>query len=281
MEKIKKDTSKATKKASIKAEQRRNDSIERLKEVAPTCYTLSDVCEKADVPHATFESWATKTPKLREEIKALLAKNFTVKKQTLSTGEKELTFTYADVKKHGKKYTDNDKNKIVDIVCYAVENGISVDQICKELGLSPILFFRWANADGSQAFLYAVEKYAESKKNRQFHVNEADTFTARQMLQARLERRTLTNTTLHYETRGLEGEKAILKGKTVHEREIEADLPSIALLLNNLDPSFKKVGLSQALIDTDEFIDMTVEQLEALLVVEDARLKILNSNGED
>jgi hypothetical protein len=153
--------------------------------------------------------------------------------------------------------------------------------MCTQVGLCIQSFFQWINPEHSRTFPYAVEKYAEAKKTRQLMMDELLNHKATITLQDRLAPRTLTNTTLHYETRGAHGETTVLKGKTVHERQVEPDMTAIAQVLNNLNPSFKKAILGVAGIDANEFVDMTVEQLEALLVAEDARLKLLDKPQQD
>jgi hypothetical protein len=273
MEKIKRDTSKIRAKASLKAEEKRHIAIARLKEIAVNCYTLTDALHEAKIPLPTFEGWAKKTPTLKKDITSLFKKNFAVRKQEISSNEYELTFTYTDT--IGRPYNEQDKIKLVDMICYAYINGISITTICGELKLGPTTFFQWINPRNANTFPYAAEKYAESKETRQLMMDELLNHKATITLQDRLAPRTLTNTTLHYETRGAHGEKTVLKGKTVHERQVEPDMTAIAQVLNNLNPSFKKAILGAAGIDTTEFVDMTVEQLEQALIAEDARLKLL------
>lgn len=272
-------TENATKKASQTAEAKRRMAINCMKEIAVNCYTLTDVCEKANVEMRNFENWCKKNPKLKEEIKSLLKKNFKVRKQEFDNGEKEITFTYADIVKDGSRYTDEDKRKIVDMICYAVENGIPINHMCQQLNFPVFYFFRWANPEHVNHYPYASEKYAEAKKTRRIMINDMDVFTARTKLQSRLENREVTNTTLHYETRGANGENEILKGKTVHKRTLEADLPAISLVLNNLDSDFNKKMLTQEQIDGEEFVNMNAEQLREELEKERARRELLDSGN--
>lgn len=272
-------TENATKKASQTAEAKKRIAITRIKEMAVNCYTLTDVCEKSGVEMRTFENWCKKNPKLRDEIKELLKKNFKVRKQVFENGDREITFTYADVVKNNARYNDEEKRKVTDMLCYAVENGIPIAQICKEIDFSMSLFFKWVNPEHGSHYHYASEKYSEAKKTRRLMINDMDVFTARTKLQSRLENREVTNTTLHYETRGANGENEILKGKTVHKRTLEADLPAISLVLNNLDGDFNKKMLTQEQIDSEEFVNMNAEQLREELEKERARRALLDSGS--
>ena len=267
----------ASKKASQSAEAKKRLIIDKMKSIAVDCYTITDVCDKVGITIQTFDNWCNKTPKLRDDIKSLFRKNFAVRKQTFENGEKELTFTYADVVRDGSRYTDEDKRKIVGMICYAVENGIPITHICRELNFSTPHFFQWANPEHSNHYPYASEKYAEAKKTRRLMINEMDVFTARAKLQSRLENRQVENTTLHYETRGTKGETEILKGKTVHQRTVEPDMPAISLVLNNLDNDFNKRMLTQEQMDGEEFVNMTAEQIREELEKETARRELLDS----
>ena len=207
---------------------------------------------------------------------------FTVRKQSLGNGETEITFTFADIQKsNGTRYDDKEKRKIIDIVCYAFTNGVPVENMCNQLGVSFMTFYRWVNSESKQAFLYGVEKYKEAKETLRFMINETDVFTARAKLQSKLTLRKVTNTTLHYETKGVHGEEIILKGKTVHERTVEPDLSSIQFVLSNLDDDFSKKRLEQKQMDDLEIEYMTAEQILLEIEKERERKALLNSSFDE
>lgn len=250
--------------------------IEKLRAIAPTCYTLMEALELSAIPQTTFKTWCKSNEALNSEIKSLLKRVISVRKQTVSTGDTELTFTYQDVRNQ-KNYKEDEKRKFVDMICYAIENGVQVSSACKAFDVSQSTFFRWVSPTSNQSFPYAVEKYAESSSLIRFMSNEIDVFNARMILQSKLEERKVTNTTLHYETRGVNGEQEILKGKTVHERTVEPELAAVALVLNNLDSDFNKKAINQALIDTEEFAHMTADMLREEIEKERARKQLLDS----
>ena len=207
---------------------------------------------------------------------------FTVRKQSLGNGETEITFTFADIQKsNGTRYDDKEKRKVIDIVCYAYINGVPVENMCNQLGVSFMTFYRWVNPTSKQAFPYGVEKYNEAKETLRFIVNETDVFTARAKLQSKLTLRKVTNTTLHYETRGVHGEEVVLKGKTEHERMIEPDLQAISLVLSNLDDDFSKKRLEQKQMDDLEIEYMTAEQIQIEIDKERARKALLDSSLDE
>jgi transposase-like protein len=212
---------------------------------------------------------------VKKKLPKLTGDTFRVRKTKTETGENELVFTYADILR-SHRYSDDEKKKIIDIVCYAYEQGVSIESICKELGVSAMTVYRWVSPNSVNAFKYGVERYKYAKEVFNFAINENDVFKARARLAAKLDERKVVNTTLYYENK--DGEMT-LKGKTETERVIEPDITAIQLILKNLDTDFKKVKGTETVDLYEELQYMTAEELEIELAKEKERGATLSESN--
>ena len=251
--------------------------IELIKSKASEHFTLTQLLESCDVPHTTYAEWCKIHPDLSEFVKDSLKKSFTVRQTRTEQGAVELTFTFDEIRRRrGQHYTEEEKTKLIDIICYAFERGVSILDASKAMSLDYQTFYNWVLPTSSTAFQYGVERYKQSKEMRKSVRADIEVFTARASLASKLAERKVVNETRHYEVKGLEGEVKLI-GKTEHEVTKEADMSAIQFVLNNLDEDFKKT--IEIKDDDSEFVNMTAEEIEAEIVKEQQK-RLLLENGE-
>ncbi len=257
-------------------------AFDALIEHAPKYRTVESLCEGIGLPSITYYKWTEDRPDIRKAVTDNLAERYSIRSQESDDGSVTITIHLSDAQAYlHKRYTEEQKTQLTDMICYAYEKGVSIAVSCKALKMDDSTFFSWANPEAPNYFPYTYERYKLAKMTRKMSLEEADTFTARVALNAKLRNRVVTNTTRYYEVSGIEGEKVILKGITEQEKTVHPEISAIALVLNNLDPDFRKATAGGQMIDDKDYRYLSDEELIEELNKEQERQKILNPVIDD
>ena len=257
-------------------------AFDALIEQASKYTTIESLCDGIGLPTITYYRWTEDRPDIRKTVTDNLAERYSIRSQECDDGSITITIHLSDAQAYlNKRFSEDQKTQLTDMICYAYEKGVSIAVSCKALKIDDSTFFNWANPESPNYFPYAYERYKLAKATRKMSLEEADTFTARVALGAKLRNRVVTNITRYYEANGVEGEHVVLKGITEHEKTVYPEISAIALVLNNLDPDFRKATAGGQMIDDKDYRYLSDEELLQELTKEQERQNILNGIKND
>lgn len=255
-------------------------AFKTLLENAHQYFTVESLCDGIGLNFATYYKWTEDREDVRKDIMSKLAKRFTMSKRE-STGGNLVTIeiTYEEAKRARTNYfTPEERERYVELICYAYEMGVSVLESCTALGLHQSTFFKWINPDSPIAYTYAHDRFKLAKATRQAAHNEMLSFTARTSLMDKLTERKITNTTEVFEIKGGD-EQPVLKERRVTDKTYMPEMSAIALTLNNLDVDFRKATAGGQMIQDDQDMrEMDEDSLQTLLKEEIEKGKSLRGD---
>lgn len=238
--------------------------IKDLKKAAANNFTVTDALNEMGATQGQYDWICLKLPLLRSEINSLLRKSVNVQINTID-GIKEIIYRIPEKSQLNRSYTDDEKTRVADIVCNAMMNGISVTSICQSLGIPTPTFYSWTNPESKNSFPYAVRLFEETHNALSYASKLEELTLAKVSLKKQIHGHTLKTVTKHYETRGVDGDKLILRGQTESVKEVNANPTLMQFVLTNHDQNYSKTvgnGLSEnyELVDTAQLMDMLKEE---------------------
>jgi hypothetical protein len=256
--------------------------IKRLLEKAHEHFTIESLCEGIGILLASYYKHTEGRDDVRKEVNSKLAKRFTMSKRESNGGNLvTIEITYEEAKRARTNYfTTEERERFVELVCYAYEMGVSVLESCTAIGLHQSTFFKWINPDSPIAYKFAADRFKLAKETRQAAHNEMLSFTARTSLMEKLTERKITNTTEVYEIKGGD-ETPVLKERRVTDKTYMPEMSAIALTLNNLDVDFRKATAGGQMIqDEHDMREMDEDSLQALLNEEKEKGRALRGDAK-
>jgi len=263
---------------------KKQQAFDALIKNASSYFTVESLCEGIGLTLPTYYKWTADREDIRKEVNSKLAKRFTMRKQATEDGKLvtiEISYIEAERAKF-HQYKEEERERMIELICYAYELGVSIHESCKALEVHPSTFFKWVNLDSPIGLKYASDRFKLAKQTRQSLHNEELTFQARTQLSEKLKERKVTNTTLVYEIKGGD-ETAVLKERRESEKTYMPEMSAIALTLNNLDPDFRKATAGGQMIQDERDLEEKdeAELMEMLREERDKNRRLTGNNISD